>query len=752
MATTIGRYRILNAIGEGGMGTVYAAEDPRLGRRVAIKTIRRELINEISRQRLWREARAAASVSHPGICQVFEVGEADGELFLAMELLEGESLAARLGRGRLPLREALAIAIAVLDALAALHARGFVHRDLKPSNIFCTPYGIKLLDFGLALSPAEAEPGLDTRLTRTGMLVGTPGFMAPEQWSGAEVGSAADLFATGALLFEMVVGAPAFKGERVLDLYQAITRDPAPMISGGPVLAMIDRVVQRALAKAPGDRPASAAAMAAELREILPLATDSEVAQAQQVERLLVMPLRLLRSDAEIDFLPVSFAEALVSSLTGRRDLVVKVGSAGRHGAGGELDFAAIAREAAVGLLLHGSLLREGEQLRFAVQLTRIPEGVVVWSETRAATLADIFALQDELAAQIADSLSHRLGARDSGPRPPAVPASGKAYEYYLRAIPLGVNFGMLTSARQLLQASLAEDPRYAPAWARLGRVHRVMAKFGHPEAEGMEAARGAFARALALDPDLALAHSLYASYEIDELGRPQDAMARLLQQARRAPTNAELLAGLVLACRICGLLEASLEADRRARRLDPAIATSVGYTHWMLGDYAAALLADDDDRRYISHYSLPMLGRIDEAIASCRQTEARAPAGIEADIVTCIRTGLEGDWEQCLACARRIADSSFQDQEGLFFLGRWAVRAGDPALGLAVFERAVARGFGCAALLASDPWLVPLHGEARFEALLAAARRHLQAGSERFRAEGGEALLGPAVTTTIPR
>jgi anti-anti-sigma factor len=178
-------------------------------------------------------------------------------------------------------------------------------------------------------------------------------------------------------------------------------------------------------------------------------------------------------------------------------------------------------------------------------------------------------------------------------------------------------------------------------------------------------------ARALELDPDLAHAHNLYAYFEIEELGRPQDAMARLLVQARRAPTNPELMAGLVLACRICGLLEASLEADRRARRLDPAVATSVGYTHWMRGDYAAALCADDDDMRWLTHYSLPMLGRTAEAIASCRQTEARAPAGLEQDILISIRSALEGDWDTCLTTARRLAASSFRDQEGLFFLGR---------------------------------------------------------------------------------
>jgi hypothetical protein len=254
------------------------------------------------------------------------------------------------------------------------------------------------------------------------------------------------------------------------------------------------------------------------------------------------------------------------------------------------------------------------------------------------------------------------------------------------------------------------------------------------------------------LDPDLALAHTLYAYFEIEELGRPQDAMARLLAQARRAPTNPELMAGLVLACRICGLLEASLEADRRARRLDPAVATSVGYTHWMRGDYEAALRADDDDMRWLTHYSLPMLGRTAEAIASCRQTQARAPAGLEQEMLLGIRATLEGDWSTCLTAARRLAASSFRDQEGLFFLGRSAIRAGDNELGLAILERTVPRGFGCHEMLAREPWLEPARGDQRFQKLLAGAHRNYTEACQRFRAEGGEALLGSPTTISAAR
>ena len=184
MPDTIAHYRVVSKLGEGGMGVVYAAADERLHRQVAIKMVRGTSADPQSRERLWREARAAASVSHPNVCQLYEVGEANGELFIAMELLEGEPLSARLARGPVPLAESVDITLAVLSALDAIHARGLVHRDLKPSNIFLTPHGVKLLDFGLARSmPGGRRPDAGG-ITMAGTVMGTPHYMSPEQLTG----------------------------------------------------------------------------------------------------------------------------------------------------------------------------------------------------------------------------------------------------------------------------------------------------------------------------------------------------------------------------------------------------------------------------------------------------------------------------------------------------------------------------------------------------------------------------------------
>jgi serine/threonine protein kinase len=316
----IGHYAIARKLGEGGMGVVYEARDERLERTVAVKTMSSLTGDETARKRFWREACAAAGVNHPNVCQLYEIGEDGGELFIVMELLEGEALSERLRRGPLSVVETLPIGLGILAALSALHARGIVHRDLKPSNVFLTPHGVKLLDFGLARpSDAELARSLNSaaELTRTGMLVGTPRYMAPEQVTGEGVDARSDLFAAGAILFEMLAGRPAFNGRNVVEILHATLHEQPPALTGSPAVAAADRVIRRALAKRPAERPASADAMAEELRSIRGVDGDDRPALARALTRLVVLPFRVLRPDPETDFLAFSLPDAIATSLSG---------------------------------------------------------------------------------------------------------------------------------------------------------------------------------------------------------------------------------------------------------------------------------------------------------------------------------------------------------------------------------------------------------------------------------------------------
>ncbi len=302
----LGRYRVLEQIGEGGMGRVLLASDDTLRRNVALKTLKQK--DGSSRRRFLREARAAARISHPNVCPIFEVGEEGGWPFLAMELLQGETLSARLRRGPLAPEEALDVAEDVLAALGALHDAEVVHRDLKPSNTFLTPHGAKLLDFGLAREvPKDVARALATSsdLTRPGLIVGTPGYMAPEQILGHPVDARADLFAAGTVLYEALSGQRAFPGDNAVQALSRTLYDDPPPLAGAPVLAALDAPIRRAMAKKAAERYATARDMAAALREAARSAGPAPPALAREA---------FVGRQAELAWLQERFAAAVAGS------------------------------------------------------------------------------------------------------------------------------------------------------------------------------------------------------------------------------------------------------------------------------------------------------------------------------------------------------------------------------------------------------------------------------------------------------
>ncbi|MGA7416086.1 MAG: serine/threonine-protein kinase, partial [Bryobacteraceae bacterium] len=330
MHETVGHYRIVRKIGEGGMGVVYEARDERLGRAVAIKTLRGTDETEEARKRLWREARSLARVSHPHVCQLFDAGE-DGEtVFLVLELLEGQSLAERLTGGPLPVAETVQIARQILEALSALHALEIVHRDLKPSNVFLTPHGVKLLDFGLARSQGTVPLG-DAGRTRTattftspGTIMGTPQYMAPEQVAGLVAGPAADIFAVGCIIYEMLAGKAAFQGASILDLLYAVVHHNPPLLAGSREIEALDQVIRRALAKRAQDRYASAQEMLDAVSAVSLSTGTVVVLPTRTITRLIALPFRVLRSDGETDFLAYSLPDAVSCSLSAADGIVVR--------------------------------------------------------------------------------------------------------------------------------------------------------------------------------------------------------------------------------------------------------------------------------------------------------------------------------------------------------------------------------------------------------------------------------------------
>jgi serine/threonine protein kinase/tetratricopeptide (TPR) repeat protein len=735
----LGHYEVVSLIGSGGMGDVYRARDPRLGREVAVKTLRSA--GAEARARLWREARAAASVSHPGVCQIHDVGETPDNIFIVMELLQGEPLAHRLKDGPLPVDDAIQVALSILGALTALHSRDIVHRDLKPSNVFLTDSGVKLLDFGLARS-RQSSAGAELTITQAGTIVGTPRYMAPEQWGDSPPDPRSDVFTTGSLLFEMLTGSPAFAGDDLMQVYHSIMASHPPPLAGSPVTAAVDVVIHRALEKRPADRYPSAESMAQALRSAVTLVNTGPQTPVRPTTRLIALPFRMLRPDPDLDFLSFSLPDAVVSSLAGLQSLVVRSTLAGaRYATGDTIDLKAIASELGVDAVLTGTLLRAGDQVRVSAQLIEAASGTMRWSKTVQATMRDLFEVQDQLARAIVESLSIPLSSGEKRRLGNDLPASARAYEFYLRANQVSHDHTMLAVAGELYRSALDEDPQYAPAWAKLGRVYRVLAKYGGDDAtDNLKRADDAFQRALELNPDLSIAHNLYTNFEVESLGRAKEAMARLLTRAS-STSDPEIFTGLVIACRFCGLLEASLAADRQARRLEPGVRTSVMYTHFMLGAWERAMATDTDTLRWITNWTLPLIGRQDEAIKAYRELESRPLPGVIRDLMRVHRLVLEGNDSESFRVIETFFHRHF-DPEGLYFVARILARLAKPDRCLDLIERIIESGFYCSAIMLRDPWLDSIRGRARFNDLVQRADARSREAEAEFRRLNGDRIL----------
>ena len=729
------------------MGVVYEADDERLKRTVALKLMLSLEHDETSRRRFWREAQAAAGVNHPHVCQVYEVGEDGGRLFIAMELLEGEPLSKTLRRGPLSVDQALPIAVDMLSALAAIHARGIVHRDLKPSNVFFTAHGVKLLDFGLARpAPHNTQDSLDS-LTHSGAIFGTPGYMAPELISGEPGDVRSDLFAVGAILFEMLAGRPAFGGRTVLAVVNATVTEQPPALAGSPAVAAMDRVIRRALAKNPDGRPDSAQAMMKELNAVRGLDGHEPRAMARALTRVVVLPFRVLRPDPEIDFLAFSLPDAITTSLAGMGSLIVRSSATAARFAGEAPDIKMLAAEADVDRVVMGTLLRSGDQLRAATQLVEAPEGTLLNSHTVQSPLGDLFRMQDDIARRVVEGLALPLTGERSSPSPD-VPDHPRAYELYLKANALARAYDGMPGARALYEQCLELDPAFAPAWARLGRCHRVIGKYIDPTPDSDTRAEEAFVRAIALNPRLSLAHKFYANLEADT-GRAREAMVRLLNEATRHGNDAELFAGLVHACRYAGLFDESIAAHAEARRLDPTIATSFLQTLLMKRDVDQLVAVDSTERVRgggddgIRVIGLGLAGRRDEARQMLAQLAQAPPSQTFKTWTLHLAAWLDGRVEDMLSTLSVFAPLKiFDDPEAIFQEGWMFCNVGEHRRGLDYLQRAVARGYFPSMTLTEWPQFDALRDDPVFQTLLADAEAGCQRARAAFREAGGERLL----------
>ena len=526
--TTLGPYTVTASIGQGGMGVVYRAEDPRLKRQVAIKLLPAELTRDrTANQRFLQEAQAASALDHPNICTIHEIDEtADGQLYLVMAYYEGETLAARVSRGPLPIEAVADIAVQVGQGLAKAHAAGIVHRDIKPANLMMTPDGtVKILDFGLAkLTGMEG-------VTAVGTTLGTVAYMSPEQARGEAVDARTDIWSLGVVLYEMIAGRPPFQRERGEAVFQAILRERPPPLTGlrTGVPLDLDRVVTRALSKPPDDRYQTAADLVSELRTLQHTVASGAAATVEAaVPSVAVLPFASMSADPENEFFSDGVTEEIINALGQIDDLHVAARSSAFSFKGKNPDLRDVGEKLNVGTVLEGSVRKAGDRLRITAQLVNVADGYQLWSERYDRQLEDVFAIQDEIARAIAERLEVTLkGERKS---PLVTPATDdlEAYELYLKGRALLYRRGLsIPKGLKCLRQAVDRDPEYALAWAGLADGYTTLGYSGFAApSETMPHAKEAAVRAVELDGSLAEAHGalagalLFHDFDVDAATR----------------------------------------------------------------------------------------------------------------------------------------------------------------------------------------------------------------------------------------
>ena len=511
LGTRLGPYEIAAPLGAGGMGEVYRARDARLDRDVAVKVLPSQLSrNPQALARFEREAKAIAALSHPNILAIFDVG-ADGDVhYVVTELLEGETLRSRLQRGPLPWREAMEAATAIAAGLAAAHAKGITHRDMKPDNIFLTASGVlKILDFGLArVEHADSAPEETMTLgpTESGTILGTFGYMSPEQARGATAGPASDIFSCGCVLYEAVSGRRAFHGATAADSLSAVLRDHPPAISA-QTPTEVKRLISRCLEKDPTARYPTGR----ELAEALKIVMSASAESSKPANTIAVLPFVNASRDPDGEYLSDGIAESIINSLSRVSQIKVMPRSTVFRYKGQDADPQSIGRELHVRVVLTGRVIQRGDTLVVSTELIDVAEGMQLWGERYNRKVSDIFELEEEIARKISESLRVTLTGEDQKRLAKRHTENSEAYQLYLK----GRHHWARRTRDQLLKAAdyfqqaIDKDPGYALAYSGLADCYSILTTYVFvPPREGWARAKAAAAAAVAMDPDLAEAHA----------------------------------------------------------------------------------------------------------------------------------------------------------------------------------------------------------------------------------------------------
>jgi serine/threonine protein kinase/Tfp pilus assembly protein PilF len=606
---TISHYKILEKLGEGGMGVIYKAEDTTLKRAVALKFLSPQAVGtEEDKTRFVQEAQAAAALNHPNICTVYEIDEYEDRSFIAMECVKGESLKAKIKSGPLGLDEAVEIAAEIAEGLQEAHSKGIIHRDVKSANIMLTATGrVKVMDFGLAKSSGR------TQLTRSGTTVGTVAYMSPEQGRGEPVDHRTDIWSLGIVLYEMLTGELPFKADyEQATIYRIINEEPPSLKDRrSDVPKKLERIIEKALAKSTTERCESAEAFKKDLESIIttgrPGTMGRKATTPESKPSIAVLPFRDMSSQRDQEYFCEGIAEELINALVKLKGLRVAARTSAFQFKGHESDIKAIGHKLEVKTVLEGSIRKSGNRLRITAQLINVEDGFHIWSEKYDRNLDDIFAIQDEISLAIVDRLKVRLLGEERSALIKRHTADREAQSLYL----MGLYFwnrrheGGMKKAMECFHQAIDKDPDYALAHVGVADTYNITGMFGYlppkeafPKAKeaatkaleidgtlgeahaslgfartfydwDWSAAENEFMRAIELSPNYATAHEWYGIY-LSAMGRSDEGIAEAEKARDLDPLSLIVNAVVGLLYYFAGRYEESIANQKKTLELDP--------------------------------------------------------------------------------------------------------------------------------------------------------------------------------------
>ncbi|HSP13318.1 MAG TPA: protein kinase [Thermoanaerobaculia bacterium] len=755
--TELGHYEILSPVAAGGMGDVYRARDVRLGREVAIKVLSSERTGSAADQRRFQqEARTVALLSHPNILAIHEFGTDRGVSFVVTELLNGETLAQRIRTARIPWSDAVRIAAAICDGLAAAHDKGIVHRDLKPANIFLTADGyVKILDFGLARMPAASDGSSTDLRTAPGTVMGTIGYMPPEQLRGEPVDASADIFALGCMLSEMIAGTSPFARRTATEINAAILRDEPVDLPAADAPPPLNRLIRRCLEKNRSDRYHSAHDLALELRSMLTASRSGgkwrvliaaaaaivlaivvavvimqrrTAAPQHEIRSLLVIPFENGTRDANAEYLSDGIAEGLINTLAELPHVRVVARTTAFRFKGKPVDLPRIRQQLDVDAVLSGRLVSAAGNIVVQADLVDTAAGTELWGNRFHEQRANVLEIEEEIVGRIAAALRVRLAPSRRSTRNP------EAYKLYLqgRFYWNKRNPEAITKARQLFEQAIAADPEFALAYTGLADACNMLGVTYHglPAGEGMRCARQAVQTALRLNPDLAEAHASLGLIELNQF-HWSAAESEFQRAFDLNPQYANALLWRSLGLLAEGRLDESIASIRKAEQLDPLSAimvTNVGHRLTVAGNYKAALAEGEKATeldggyvwgRWITAIAHEGLGDLPNAAAAFRQAAQVANLPGLREALLARASAVEGDRAGALRLALDLERRAAHGEVGDVFVGWSYCAAGNRDKAIEWLNRA----FDARETLLRDhirtPAVKELRGDPRYEELI---------------------------------